>query len=159
MSETEFNPADKRDFPSISIHEEWSVPSELTGENEYRDKFRNLLENMEGSWIDPDDIDNLVLGFDEALINAIKYGNKEDSSKNIEVVVDINEDKLVVSIQDTSNPEPFDPDQAFNSVEDESKLLETHGRGLTFMKAFYPDGVEYQFTNPGNKVTMTKKRS
>ena len=153
MNESEYKPSQElKEFQPLSV--EWQIPSELTGFNVYRDKFEQLLTNSESSWIKPDDIMGLTLGFDEALVNAIKYGNKEDASKIVEVIVNIDEEKLEVSVQD-QNPEPFNPDTAFDSVSDESEKLANHGRGITLMRTLY-DSVVFEFMNPGNKVTLTK---
>lgn len=157
MSESEAKPNSEIKEFQPRIIEEWHIPSELTGLNTYRDKFEELLTNLHSSWIGSENIPDLTLGFDEALVNAIKYGNKEDPSKMVDVVVKIEEDKLVVTVQD-QNPEAFDPETAFDSVENEDEREANHGRGITLMKHYY-DSVEFEFMNPGNKVTLIKHAS
>lgn len=138
----------------MPIIESWNIPSELTGLNTYRDKFESLLTKINNSWISESDIFKLTLGFDEALVNAIKYGNKEDSALPVVVNINIDKDKLKVSLLDT-NPDQFSPDTAFNSVTNASERLANHGRGITLMKESY-DSVIFEFMEPGNKVTMVK---
>ena len=47
-----------------------------------------------------DEIDDISIAVTEAVNNAIKHGNKEDSSKSIEIVFEIETEKIKIRIRD-----------------------------------------------------------
>ena len=102
-----------------------------------------------GSWIE--------LAVHEAVINAIKHGNKHAPDKQVDVKFEVEQDKLMISVRDhgegfdpNSLPDPLDPDN----------LLNPSGRGIFYMRTFM-DEVDYSMhLEGGSLVRMTKyKRS
>lgn len=150
MDREQANPQEIQDTRKLPVNEKWILDSEGGEVNVHLHYFEQLLANLEPSWIEDEDKIDLNISFNEAITNAFKYGG----GGRITVEIRIDDTKCQVSVLD-SNPEKFDPNRAFNSVEDAGQILATHGRGITMMKA-YCDSVEYSFENPGNKVTLTK---
>lgn len=91
----------------------------------------------------------------EAVINAIRHGNKEDRSKCVDIHYLINHDSLSVRVSDRG--EGFDPTTAPNPLDPEN-ILKPSGRGIFYMKAFM-DEVEYSpRPGGGTVVRLTKKK-
>ena len=112
-----------------------------------------LFEAAAGRDFDGDDIFAIHLALEEALLNAICHGNKQDSGKTIKVEYFITPAKFEVSITDEGTG--FDPD-AVPDPRAEENLRKCSGRGLFLMRS-YMDTVEYNKT--GNCVHMVKHKS
>jgi serine/threonine-protein kinase RsbW len=114
---------------------------------------RQLLDVAEGNGFDSNDIFAIHLALEEALINAIKHGNRMDPKKQITVEYTISPEKFDVSITDDgSGFRPGDvPDPR-----DSENLSKPSGRGLLLMKEFM-DVVEHNST--GNRVHMIKYKT
>ncbi|MPN37176.1 Serine-protein kinase RsbW [bioreactor metagenome] len=97
---------------------------------------------------------NMVIAFNEAVNNAIKYGGK--SKKNTVTVKFhlLKGKRLVIRVKDTGAG--FDTAQACQAaaVQPDEMLLEESGRGLLIMKAV-ADYVAYN--KRGNEVLLMKK--
>jgi len=91
------------------------------------------------------------LALEEAVINAIKHGNKMDKAKKVTVTYSITDKECVISVEDEG--EGFDP-SAVPDPTDDANLELPHGRGLVLMRA-YMDEVSYN--EKGNRVVMRKK--
>jgi len=90
----------------------------------------------------------------EAVINAIRHGNKEDRSKCVDIQYTLNHDSLAVRVSDRG--EGFDPATAPNPLDPEN-LLKPSGRGIFYMKTFM-DEVRYSPRPGGGTVVwLTKK--
>ena len=92
----------------------------------------------------------IKLAVEEALINAIKHGNRRDPGKTINVQYDINADKAIIVIADQGAG--FDLKAVPDPIADEN-LEKPSGRGLMLMRA-YMDEVRYN--DKGNEVYMMK---
>lgn len=93
------------------------------------------------------------LALEEALINAIKHGNKFDPHKSITVAAAVDPDRITITVADAG--EGFDPDSVPDPTADEN-LEKPNGRGIMLMRA-YMDEVE--FNERGNQVRMVKHSS
>ncbi len=96
---------------------------------------------------------NIGLAVREAVINAIKHGNGEDASKEVEILLEVTGRGVRVRIRDDGagfNPEgTADPTVADN-------LMKTSGRGLLLIRAFVDD-VRFQYKQGrGMEVTLEK---
>lgn len=151
MDREQANPQEISETRKLPVNEKWILESEGGEVNVHLNYFEELLKSLEQSWLDDEDKIDLKISFDEALINAFKYGG----GGRIIVEIKIDNLKCQVSVLD-SNPKRFDPKTAFNSVKNSGQILATHGRGITLMEA-YCDSVDYSFHNPGNKVTLIKR--
>jgi len=100
-----------------------------------------------------DDLFATHLSIEEALVNAVKHGNRRDINKNIAIEYDITPEKIDVSVTDQGHgfkPEDVD-DPRFGD-----NIYRTGGRGVLLIKS-YMDAVEYNET--GNSVRMVKFNS
>jgi serine/threonine-protein kinase RsbW len=90
---------------------------------------------------------------EEAVVNAVRHGNKRDSARNVIIEYDLSPEKVDISVTDQGKG--FDPD----SLEDPrlgDNIYKTDGRGVLLIRS-YMDSVEYN--NVGNSVRMTKFNS
>ena len=87
---------------------------------------------------------------EEAFLNAVKHGNKMDSSKTVKVDYSVSENKLEIAITDQG--EGFKPDNIDDPRFGEN-LFKPGGRGLLLMNS-YMDMVKYN--EQGNSVYMVR---
>jgi len=103
---------------------------------------------------DEDERLNLGLAVRETAINAIKHGNGEDESKEVQILLEATEHGVRVQIQDSGSG--FDPDGATDPT-DKDHIMETSGRGLLLIRAFVDD-VSFDFQEGrGMQVTLEKE--
>ena len=100
-----------------------------------------------------DDVFAIHLALEEALLNAICHGNKQDTEKRIKVEYFITPAKFEISITDEGAG--FNPDVVPDPRAEEN-LYKSCGRGLLLMRS-YMDEVEYNKT--GNCVHMVKHKT
>ncbi len=114
---------------------------------------RELLADVEAYGFDEDAVFGIHLAMEEAFLNAVKHGNRDDRNKRVRVECVIGAEKFEISISDEGDG--FDPE----SVPDprtEENICRSSGRGVLLMRA-YMDSVE--FNDRGNCVRMTKYKS
>lgn len=90
-------------------------------------------------------------GLDEALVNALRHGNKEDSSKSVRVLFLITSDKCSFEITDEGSG--FNPEDVPDPLAPEN-LERPCGRGILMMRHFMT-AVIFE----GNKITLIKENS
>ena len=90
------------------------------------------------------------MAMEEAVMNAIKHGNKRDPSKHVHVIVNLSDTQFYAQVTDQGLG--FDPDDVPDPTLEEN-LEKTSGRGLMLMKNFV-DTVQYN--EIGNSVELTK---
>jgi len=100
----------------------------------------------------PRDVFGVRLALEEALVNAIKHGNRMDPDKSVRIFCQVHEQKVRVEIEDEGCG--FVPAQVPDPTED-ANLDKPCGRGIMLMRAFLTL-VEYNET--GNRVTLEKIR-
>lgn len=110
---------------------------------------KEILSVLAEEGFDENSIFAIRLAMDEALINAIKHGNKNDPEKFVELSFRCEEDRAVVSIQDEGDG--FDHSH-ITDPRDEEGLNRTHGRGIFLIKQFM---TEVAFNDKGNHITFT----
>ena len=96
------------------------------------------------------DLFAIKLALEEALVNAVKHGNKLDKSKTVRVSYRISDLRADVTIEDEG--EGFNPAELPDPCAVEN-LERCCGRGILLMRAYMSSVV---FNTRGNKVTMTK---
>ncbi|TNE96254.1 MAG: ATP-binding protein [Bacteroidetes bacterium] len=134
------------------MEENFVVINELAIASSYNElgKVEALIEEVcRNQFSDQDVFGNVLIAVTEAVNNAIQHGNKEDSTKRINVVVEGNSDKVVFHIEDQGNgfdytnlPDPTAPE----NIEKED------GRGIFLMKSL---SDEVSFDAQGRKVLIT----
>ena len=92
------------------------------------------------------------LAFEEALMNAIKHGNKQDPDKNVNVVISVWPKAVEIRIEDQGSG--FDPDDLPDPTID-ANLENESGRGVMLIRHFMDD---VEFNDCGNSVSMRKTK-
>jgi serine/threonine-protein kinase RsbW len=114
------------------------------------DVCKEILTKLEEHNFDKDDIFAVHLTFEEAFLNAVKHGNKNDPTKKVKIDYSVTSEKVEITITDEG--EGFEPE----SVDDPrfgKGLYEPGGRGLLLMNS-YMDIVKYN--EEGNSVYMVR---
>lgn len=112
-----------------------------------------LLAEMEAAGWATKDIYGVHLALEEALVNAVRHGNRSDPTKQVDFRCYLADDRLRVEIEDEGagfNPATL-PDPT-----DEAFLDRPNGRGVLLIRTFMTR-VDYQ--DRGNRVVMEKDRS
>ncbi|MFI4860166.1 MAG: ATP-binding protein [Phycisphaerales bacterium JB063] len=130
-----------------STTKSWVIPSTLT---EAVDVLKHIVSAVEDAGYRREAVFAIRLALDEALANAVKHGNDGDASKTVTVEMDVNDQRVVISIEDQGPG--FTPEALPDPTADEN-LSRPCGRGVMLMNA-YMTGVE--FNDTGNRVTLTK---
>ncbi len=126
-----------------------SIPTDL---EVARRLTEEILGQARAAGYDEDACFAIRLSLEEALINAIKHGNKFDRSRKVSVSADVGADLTTITVIDEGDG--FDPSSVPDPTADEN-LEKPFGRGIMLMRA-YMDEVGYN--DRGNKVRMVKHR-
>jgi serine/threonine-protein kinase RsbW len=122
-------------------------------QSEMRKASRQILDEVERNGYCGDDVFAIHLSVEEALVNAIKHGNKKAPEKTVTIEYFATPEKFDISISDEGSG--FEPDKVPDPRE-EGNLHKISGRGVLLMQS-YMDIVEYN--KSGNRVHMVKYRS
>ena len=115
--------------------------------------IREVLEQLEKNGWGDKDIFGVHMAMEEAVMNAIKHGNKRDPSKSVRVQITLTGSQFYACVTDQG--EGFDPQSVPDPTLDEN-LEKACGRGLMLMTNFV-DVVKYN--ELGNSVELTRKKS
>ncbi len=100
-----------------------------------------------------DDLFAIHLAMEEAVVNAVKHGNRQDPARNVIIEYDLTPQKVDICVTDQGKG--FDS----NGLEDPrvgDNIYKPDGRGVLLIRS-YMDSVEYN--NVGNSVRMVKFNS
>ena len=95
----------------------------------------------------------ILMALREALANAIKHGNQQDTSKHVHLEMDIVGDTLAISIRDEGAG--FEPEEVADPLAPENRL-KTSGRGIFYMRTFMDD-VRFRRHAMGGMEIVLKK--
>ena len=112
---------------------------------------RRIIDAVEKAGFNSQSTFAIKLALEEALINAIKHGNKLDQKKSVHIEASVTRDKTEITIEDEG------PGFDRSSVPDptlEENLDKCSGRGILLMEA-YMNRVEW--SRGGRRVHMVKK--
>ncbi len=132
------------------LHEkiEFEIPSVISLMNNILDYLMKRVEKI--GVVNPE-TSNLFVALDEAFVNAVKHGNKFDTSKLVRITADVSPEEARFTIEDEGDgfnvaeiPDPLDP----------QNLFKTSGRGVLFI---YNIMDEVKYNERGNRLTMVKK--
>lgn len=126
----------------------FDMPSDLKYLDSVLDYLNERLVKL--GMVEPGDSEVLI-ALDEAIVNAIKHGNKCDPARAVQIVAEFNCDGVRFTITDEGKgfskdevPDPTDP----------CRLLETSGRGLLLINHIMD---EVCHNNTGNQIQMYKR--
>jgi len=114
--------------------------------------LEELLARLEGEAWSSRDMFGLRLALEEAVVNAIKHGNRLDRTKQVHVLCKSTREGVWIKVADQGpgfNPESV-PD-----CTDPAHIDAPNGRGIMLMRN-YMSRVEYN--DVGNVVVMEKRR-
>ncbi len=94
---------------------------------------------------------DIRLCLEEALINAIKYGNRLKKDLKVRLAVEFNKDEVRITVEDQGKG--FDPQQLKNCTA-ETNLSKNHGRGVYLIHHLMDD---VRYNSKGNSILMVKK--
>lgn len=115
-----------------------------------RDLLEEILQNLSTAGWSDKHVFGIHLSMEEALVNAIKHGNKYNADKNVRVKVGISPALFRAEIEDEG--EGFAPEKLPDPTSPEF-IDRPNGRGVMLMRNFMSK-VEYN--NRGNTVFMEK---
>ena len=115
--------------------------------------LRQVLEELRPLGYSEKELFGIRLAVEEAVVNAVKHGNKSDPSKIVRIRYQACSKQFLIEIQDEGRG--FDPDGLPDPLSPEN-LERPGGRGV-FLIRHYMSWVQYSET--GNAVTLCKVRS
>ena len=125
-----------------------SIPSKLDALDEF---IPRLLMKFKAASLDDEDIFTLQLCLEEALVNAIKHGNKMNADLSVAVTIQLDTHEVVMTIKDKG--EGFDHASLPNPTQKDN-LSKLSGRGVFLIKSLM-DRVEY--FDQGSGIRMVKQ--
>ena len=111
---------------------------------------KEIIDKLQASGIDEDALFDVRLCLEEALINAVKYGNKKDPSKRVFIRIVSEPDKIEMEVKDEG--QGFDYERLPLPTEDQN-LEKLSGRGVFLIKNLM-NRVEY--LDRGSRIKMIK---
>ena len=139
---------DLKVLPFVRERIEFELPSDLSLMNGV---LHYLIERVAALGVIKADSSNLFIALDEAFVNAVKHGNKQDARKLVRITADLSAQEARFTIEDEG--EGFDV-AAIPDPRDPENLFKTSGRGVLLIYNIM-DQVEYN--ERGNRLTMVKR--
>jgi serine/threonine-protein kinase RsbW len=141
------------DDPSLLSHThekiEFELPSDLALMNGV---LQYLLERVAKMGVIALEKSNLFIALDEAFVNAVKHGNKNDPTKLVRVGAELSPKEASFTVEDEGEgfdvqtiPDPCDP----------ANLFKSSGRGVLLI---YNIMDEVEYNAQGNRVKMVKRQ-
>lgn len=124
------------------------IPNDTTEAREVQERIIGLME--QNAW-PMRECFGVRLALEEAMVNAIKHGNRMQSDKQVFIACELTVDEITVVIEDQG--EGFKPEEVPDPTDDEN-LENPGGRGIMLIRSFM-NGVAYN--DKGNRLTMIKK--
>ena len=128
---------------------EVAVPNDLRSA---KGPERRILNDLSRWGYDRDTVFGIKLALEEAITNAVKHGNAEDTSKQLLVRYLVDENRVVIMVRDQGNG--FSPDEVPDPTADEN-LERPNGRGIMLMQSYM---TKVRFNDAGNEVWMLRER-
>jgi serine/threonine-protein kinase RsbW len=140
------------DDPTVlsHVHEkiEFELPSDLALMNGVLEYLQERVAKL--GLIRPER-SNLFVALDEAFVNAVKHGNKNDPTKLLKITAELSPREASFTVEDEGDgfdiraiPDPCDP----------ANLFRTSGRGVLLI---YNIMDEVEYNAQGNRVKMVKR--
>lgn len=139
---------DLRALPFVRERVEFELPSDLSLMNGV---LHYLMERVAKLGIVQPNSSNLFVALDEAFVNAVVHGNRNDPRKLVRITADLSAHEARFTIEDEGDgfrvnelPDPCDP----------INLFKTSGRGVLLIHNIMD---EVQYNERGNRLTMIKR--
>ena len=128
---------------------EVTIPSDTEQGQAVQERIVKMLEDLD---FPTRDVFGVRLALEEALVNAIKHGNRMDPSRQVRIQWVINSQSVRIEIEDEGHG--FRPEEIPDPTAAEN-LEKPSGRGIMLMRAFM---TEVDYNERGNRVTLLKRR-
>ena len=112
-----------------------------------------IASSMERRGYDHKKVFGVRLALEEAMVNAVKHGNRHDPIKSVRATWHVGPNRVIIEIEDEGDG--FDPGAVPDPCASES-LERSCGRGV-FLMRHYMSSVRYN--RRGNRVTMCMRRA
>ncbi|MGH9956604.1 MAG: ATP-binding protein, partial [Pyrinomonadaceae bacterium] len=139
---------DSNTLPHLHEKIEFELPSDLSLMNGV---LLYLLERVSRMGLIKPERSNLFIALDEAFVNAVKHGNKNDPTKLVRITAELSSKEACFTVEDEGEgfkvqdiPDPCDP----------ANLFKTSGRGVLLI---YNIMDEVEYNAQGNRVKMVKR--
>jgi serine/threonine-protein kinase RsbW len=123
------------------------IPNDTESAREVQERIVSLME--QNAW-PMRDCFGVRLALEEALVNAIKHGNRMDPTKQVYIACKLSDQKITVVIEDQGDG--FRLDEVPDPTEDEN-LDKPGGRGIMLIRSFM---TSIEYNDKGNRMTMSK---
>lgn len=127
-----------------------TIPSETSQGQAIQERIVAVLEELGYPHAD---VFGMRLALEEAIVNAIKHGNRLDPTKSVHIECDVRQDRVRVVVEDEGSG--FDPNKLPDPTSEENLDLPC-GRGVLLMRHFL---TELSYNDRGNRVTLEKERT
>lgn len=124
------------------------IPNNTEAAREVQERIIGLME--QNAW-PMRECFGVRLSLEEAVVNAIKHGNRMEPDKQIFIACELTAEEITVVIEDQG--EGFKPEDVPDPTADEN-LENPGGRGIMLIRSFM-NGAAYN--DRGNRLTMIKK--
>src|ERR687884_773227 len=139
---------DLRVLPYVREKIEFELPSDISLMNGV---LQYLTERVAKLGIIKPERSNLFVALDEAFINAVKHGNRNDPRKLVRITAELSSKEARFTVEDEG--EGFDV-QEIPDPRDPANLFKTSGRGVLLI---YNIMDEVEYNERGNRLTMIKR--
>ena len=119
--------------------------------SEARDVQERIVVLMEQNAWPMRDCFGVRLALEEALVNAIKHGNRMDANKQVYIACELSADEVTVVVEDQG--EGFKLEEVPDPTDDDN-LEKPGGRGIMLIRSFM---TGFGYNDKGNRLTMSKK--
>ena len=135
------------------------VRLEFTSAFEMLDFVQVVSDHLaRGVGLDEDSLHWVSVAIRESVINAIKHGNRSDTTKHVfvEFETETNTDVPELAIRVRDEGEGFDPETVANPLDPEN-LLKSSGRGIFLIRNFMDDVRLQRAPEGGMEIRMVKR--
>ncbi len=139
---------DLKVLPHVHEKIDFELPSDLSLMNGV---LHYLLERVAKLGLIKPERSNLFVALDEAFVNAVKHGNRNDPTKMVRITAELSSREARFTVEDEGEgfnvqeiPDPCDP----------ANLFKTSGRGVLLI---YNIMDEVKYNERGNRLTMIKR--
>jgi serine/threonine-protein kinase RsbW len=139
---------DLKVLPYVREKIDFELPSDLTLMNGV---LQYLIERVSKLGLIKPERSNLFVALDEAFVNAVKHGNRNDPQKLVRITAELSPHEARFTVEDEGEgfnvqeiPDPRDP----------ANLFKTSGRGVLLI---YNIMDEVEYNERGNRLTMVKR--
>jgi serine/threonine-protein kinase RsbW len=139
---------DLKILPYVREKIDFELPSDVTLMNGV---LQYLIERVSKLGLIKPERSNLFVALDEAFVNAVKHGNRNDPQKLVRITAELSSKEARFTVEDEGDgfnvqeiPDPCDP----------ANLFKSSGRGVLLI---YNIMDEVQYNERGNRLTMIKR--